>query len=33
MNKDNIRENRHKVDYDHKVGNNVILAKHTAYKY
>ena len=33
INKDNIHENRHRVDHDYKVGDNVILTKHTAYKY
>ena len=28
INKDNIRENRLRVDYDYKVGYNVILTKH-----
>ena len=33
INKYNIRENIHRVDYDYKVGDNVIITKHTAYKY
>ena len=33
MNKDDICENRHRVDYDCKVGNDVMLTNHTAYKY
>ena len=33
INKDNIRKNWHIVDYDYKVGDNVILTKHTVYKY
>ena len=33
INKDNIRKNRHSVDHDYKVGDNVMLTKHTAYKY
>ena len=32
INKDNTRENRHRVEYDYKVNNNVILNKHTVYK-
>ena len=33
INKDNTRENRHRVDYDYKVGDSVMLTKRTAYKY
>ena len=33
INKDNIRKNRHRVDHHYKVGDNVMLTKHTAYKY
>ena len=33
INKDNIRENEHRFYYDYKFGYNVMLAKHTAYKY
>ena len=33
INKDNICKNRHKVDHNYKVVDNVILTKHTAYKY
>ena len=33
INKDNIRENRHRVDNEYKVGDNVIITEHTAYKY
>ena len=33
INKDNICENRHRVDHYYKVGDTVILTKHTAYKY
>ena len=30
INKDNIRENKHRVDQDHKVRYNIMLTKHTA---
>ena len=33
INKDNICKNRHKVDHNYKVVDNVILTKHTGYKY
>ena len=33
INKDNICENRHRVDHQYKVGDKVILTKHTVYKY
>ena len=33
INKDNIRKNRHTVDHDYKVGDNVMLTNHTAYIY
>ena len=33
INKDNARENKHRVDYDYKVGDNPILANHTTFKY
>ena len=33
INKDNIRENKHRVDYDYKVGDNVMLNNHTEWKY
>ena len=33
INKDNACEKKHRVDYDYKVGDKVILTKHTAYKY
>ena len=33
INKENIRKNKHGVDYDYKVGYNFIIIKHTAYKY
>ena len=33
INKYNTRENIHIVDYNYKVGDNIILTKHTAYKY
>ena len=32
-NKNNMRENIHRVEYDYKVGYNVILTRHTSYKY
>ena len=33
MNKDNICEYIQRVDYDYKVGDDVMLTKHTAYEY
>ena len=33
INKYNIRENRHRVDYDYKVGDSVMFNNHTTYKY
>ena len=33
INKDNAHENKHRVDYDYKVGDKVMLTKLTAYKY
>ena len=33
INKCNIRENKHIVDHEYKVGDNVMVTKHTAYKY
>ena len=33
IDKDNRRKNRHRVDYDYKVGDDIILTKHTEYKY
>ena len=33
INKDNIRKNRNRVDQDYKVGDKVMLTKHTANKY
>ena len=30
INRDNTRKNRHRVDYDYKVGDNTMLTKHTA---
>ena len=33
INRDNAHENIHRVDYDYKVGDKVILNNHTAYKY
>ena len=32
INKDNISENRHRVDYEYKVRDYVLLNNHTAYK-
>ena len=32
INKDNTQKNRHRVDHDYKVGDEVMLTKHTAYK-
>ena len=31
INKDNIRKNKHRVDHNHTVGDNIMLTKHTAY--
>ena len=33
INKDNIHKNIHRVDHDYKVGDNVMITKHTEYKY
>ena len=33
INRDNTHKYRHKVEYDFKVGDKVMLNKHTAYKY
>ena len=33
MNRDNIEENKHRVDYDYKVGDNFMITNHNAYKY
>ena len=33
INRDNARENKHRVDYDYKVGDKFMLLNHTAYKY
>ena len=33
INEDNIRENIHRVEYDYKVRDDVMLTNHTAYKY
>ena len=33
INRDNARENKHRVDYDYEVGDKVVLLNHTAYKY
>ena len=31
--KDNIRKKKHRVEHDYKVGDNIMLTKHTRYKY
>ena len=31
--RDNTRQNKHRVDYDYKVGGKVMLANYTGYKY
>ena len=33
INRDNSRENKHRVDYDYEVGGKFMLLNHTAYKY
>ena len=33
INKYNILENRHRLDFDYKVRDKIMLTKHTAYKY
>ena len=33
INKDNIRENRKRADHDYKVGDKIMLTKHTVYTY
>ena len=33
INRDNTQDNKHRVDYDYKVRDKVMLTKHTAYKY
>ena len=33
INKDNNHKKRHRVEYDYKVSDNVMLIKHTVYKY
>ena len=33
INRDNTQENKHRVFYDYKVGDKVMLTNHTAYKY
>ena len=33
INRDNARENKHRVDYNYKVGDKFMLTKHNAYKY
>ena len=33
INRDKTRENKHRVDYEYKVVDNVMFTNHTAYKY
>ena len=33
MNIDNTLQNKHRVEYDYKVGDKVMIANHAAYKY
>ena len=33
INRDNDRENKHRVDYDYKVRDKFIISDHAAYKY
>ena len=33
INRYNTQDNKHRVDYDYKVGDKVMLTNHTAYKY
>ena len=33
ISKDNIRKNRHRFDYDYKVGENAMITKQTEHKY
>ena len=33
INRDNARENKHRVDYDYKVEDKFMLTNHTVYKY
>ena len=33
VNRDNTRENKHRVEYDYKVGDKFMLTNHTTYKY
>ena len=33
INRDNARKNRHRVDYEYKAGDKVMLTNHTSYKY
>ena len=33
INRDNTHENKHRVDYDYKVGDKFMLTNQTAYKY
>ena len=33
INRDNIWKNKHRVEHDYKVGDNIMLNKHTVYKY
>ena len=32
-NRDNNQENKHRVDYDYEVGDDIMVTNHTAYKY
>ena len=32
INRDNARKNKHRVDYDYKVGDKVMLTNHNTYK-
>ena len=33
INRDNTQDNKHRVDYDYKVRDKVMLTNHTSYKY
>ena len=33
INRDNTLDNKHRVDYDYKVGDKFMITNHTAYKY
>ena len=33
MNRDNTRENKHRVEYDYEVQDKIMLTNHTTYKY